>query len=105
MTEIIKQLEYKIKVGEGAETRRISRTDLRAAMCTTNECLSAGFNIQLQILVDLIDSSQNGEVVSLERISETDLEKLNESYLGITREIIQEAVEAYNNYAKNMFYI
>lgn len=93
-------LEYMVN----GNLHRVSIRDIEEAMCKTNECLDAGFNIQLQMLVDLL-KSRDSEIISLDKISEQDLGRLSENFPGTTIKTIQAAIKAYHKYATNSYEI
>lgn len=85
------------------QSYQITKTELYSVLSSTGECLSPAFNMQVQILIQLIENS--GENLQMEALKPHQLAALDQHFPGATVEMLRSAVKAYHAYATNMYYI
>ncbi len=82
---------------------RISKRELYSVLSSTGECLSPAFNMQIQMLIQLIEII--GEDVDTDSIRPEQIAALDAHFPGLTLETLRIAIKAYHTYAANMYYI
>jgi len=92
-----------LKYTMGTRTFRVSIVELSSILGSTNECLDATFNMQVQTLVELLEEFRRDIV--LDELTDDDLKSFEEDFPGINKKTIEAAVKSYHQYATNMFSI
>lgn len=95
--------EFYLIYHQNGKQYSVSRRELVNIMCSTNECLDATFNMQIQTLVELLETLNRD--IALEHLTDSEMLQYEEELAGVNKKTIEHAVKSYHQYAMSMFNI